>query len=90
MNNSRRCSNGGGWTLVVYGMIVRLCESPMTRVPRWVVLYFYTCGGNHVAMGIRDACIRIIAEGKEGIDQERVEEIWKRIQSERYATDVFG
>ncbi|KAF8755042.1 cytochrome P450 [Rhizoctonia solani] len=51
---------------------------------------FYTCGGNHVAMGIRDACIRIIAEGKEGIDQERVEEIWKRIQSERYATDVFG
>ncbi|GAB1520894.1 hypothetical protein RhiTH_003983 [Rhizoctonia solani] len=51
---------------------------------------FYTCGGNHVATGIRDACVRIIAEGKEGMDEERLEEIWKKIQSERYATDVFG
>lgn len=51
---------------------------------------FYTCGGNHVATGIRDACVRIIAEGKEEEDQNRIQEIWNKIQSERYATDVFG
>ncbi|QRV92606.1 cytochrome P450 family protein [Ceratobasidium sp. AG-Ba] len=50
---------------------------------------FYTCGGNQVATGVRDACIRIVAEDKEG-DEARVAEIWKAIQSERYATDVFG
>ncbi|CUA67141.1 NADPH-ferrihemoprotein reductase [Rhizoctonia solani] len=51
---------------------------------------FYTCGGNHVATGIRDACVRIIAEGKEEADQPRIQEIWNKIQAERYATDVFG
>ncbi|KAL5632425.1 hypothetical protein ACGC1H_005399 [Rhizoctonia solani] len=51
---------------------------------------FYTCGGNHVATGIRDACVRIIAEGKEEADEERIQEIWNKIQAERYATDVFG
>ncbi|CAE6431371.1 unnamed protein product [Rhizoctonia solani] len=51
---------------------------------------FYTCGGNHVATGIRDACVRIIAEGKGEADEKRVQEIWSKIQAERYATDVFG
>ncbi|CAE6460910.1 unnamed protein product [Rhizoctonia solani] len=50
---------------------------------------FYTCGGNQVATGIRDACVRIIAEGKDE-DDKRIQEIWNKIQSERYATDVFG
>ncbi|KAG9088707.1 hypothetical protein FS749_001950 [Ceratobasidium sp. UAMH 11750] len=50
---------------------------------------FYTCGGNHVAAGVRDACIRIIAEDKGG-DEAVTAEAWKAIQSERYATDVFG
>ncbi|KAG8686827.1 hypothetical protein FRC11_008300 [Ceratobasidium sp. 423] len=50
---------------------------------------FYTCGGNQVATGIRDACVRIIAEGKDEGDK-RIQEIWNKIQSERYATDVFG
>ncbi|KAF8755250.1 cytochrome P450 [Rhizoctonia solani] len=67
-----------------YGMTVRLCGSTFTRVQSLYVR------GNHVATGIRDACVRIIAEGKEGMDEERLEEIWKKIQSERYATDVFG
>ncbi|CAE6508332.1 unnamed protein product [Rhizoctonia solani] len=51
---------------------------------------FYTCGGNHVATGIREALVRIIAEGKEGVDEKRAQEIWNKIQAERYATDVFG
>ncbi|KAG8707689.1 hypothetical protein FRC09_001668 [Ceratobasidium sp. 395] len=52
---------------------------------------FYTCGGNPVAAGVRDACIRIIAEDKAGDDAEaRTAAIWKHIQAERYATDVFG
>ncbi|CAE6503914.1 unnamed protein product [Rhizoctonia solani] len=51
---------------------------------------FYTCGGNHVATGIRDACVRIIAEGKEEADEKHIQEIWSKIQAERYATDVFG
>ncbi|KAG8740203.1 hypothetical protein FRC10_004604 [Ceratobasidium sp. 414] len=50
---------------------------------------FYTCGGNQVAAGVRDACIRIIAERKGG-DEAATAEMWKTIQSERYATDVFG
>ncbi|KAG9104908.1 hypothetical protein FRC07_009683, partial [Ceratobasidium sp. 392] len=50
---------------------------------------FYTCGGNQVAAGVRDACIRIIAEDK-GDDESVTAEIWKKIQAERYATDVFG
>ncbi|KAF8606724.1 cytochrome P450 [Ceratobasidium sp. AG-I] len=50
---------------------------------------FYTCGGNHIANAIRDASIRIIAEGKEG-EQDQIMEIWNKIQTERYATDVFG
>ncbi|CAE6454161.1 unnamed protein product [Rhizoctonia solani] len=49
---------------------------------------FYTCGGSNVASGIRDVCIRIIAEDKCG--QGEAEEFFKQIQNERYATDVFG
>ncbi|KAJ1303515.1 hypothetical protein OPQ81_011700 [Rhizoctonia solani] len=51
---------------------------------------FYTCGGNHVATGIRDVCVRIIAEDKGPEDEKRVQDIWNKIQAERYATDVFG
>ncbi|CAE7229773.1 unnamed protein product [Rhizoctonia solani] len=51
---------------------------------------FYTCGGNQVAAGLRDACVRIISEGKEEKDEEKIQEIWGKIQAERYATDVFG
>ncbi|CAE6437923.1 unnamed protein product [Rhizoctonia solani] len=51
---------------------------------------FYTCGGSNVANGIRDACVRIIAEGKQDMDENRLQEIWNKIQAERYATDVFG
>ncbi|KAG9121016.1 hypothetical protein FRC07_003217, partial [Ceratobasidium sp. 392] len=50
---------------------------------------FYTCGGNQIAAGVRDACIRIIAEHKGG-DEAATAEMWKSIQAERYATDVFG
>ncbi|CAE6442366.1 unnamed protein product [Rhizoctonia solani] len=49
---------------------------------------FYTCGGSNVAAGIRDVCIRIIAEDK--CDEGEAEEFFKQIQNERYATDVFG
>ncbi|CCO33432.1 NADPH-ferrihemoprotein reductase [Rhizoctonia solani AG-1 IB] len=51
---------------------------------------FYTCGGSNVATGIRDACVRIIAEGKDDATEERLQEIWNKLQAERYATDVFG
>jgi adenine-specific DNA methylase len=43
-----------------------------------------------VATGIRDACVRIIAEGKDDATEERLQEIWNKLQAERYATDVFG
>ncbi|KAH7322064.1 cytochrome P450 [Rhizoctonia solani] len=49
---------------------------------------FYTCGGSNVASGIRDVCIRIIAEDKCG--EGEAEEFFKQIQNERFATDVFG
>ncbi|KAF8755308.1 cytochrome P450 [Rhizoctonia solani] len=49
---------------------------------------FYTCGGSNVASGIREVCIRIIAENK--CDESEAEEYFKQIQNERYATDVFG
>ncbi|KAG8757092.1 hypothetical protein FRC11_004809 [Ceratobasidium sp. 423] len=49
---------------------------------------FYTCGGSNVASGVRDVCIRIIAEDRCG--QSEAEEFFKQIQNERYATDVFG
>ncbi|ELU42330.1 hypothetical protein AG1IA_03635 [Rhizoctonia solani AG-1 IA] len=83
MNCSERCPNGG-----VVGC--RRVWHDREVVREYFHQGFYTCGGNHVATGIRDACVRIIAEGKEGMDEERLEEIWKKIQSERYATDVFG
>ncbi|KAG8773052.1 hypothetical protein FRC12_002757 [Ceratobasidium sp. 428] len=50
---------------------------------------FYTCGGNQIAAGVRDACMRIISEHKGG-DEVATTEMWKNIQAERYATDVFG
>ncbi|CAE6435565.1 unnamed protein product [Rhizoctonia solani] len=49
---------------------------------------FYTCGGSNVASGIREVCIRIIAEGE--CEEGDAEEYFKQIQNERYATDVFG
>ncbi|KAJ1303594.1 hypothetical protein OPQ81_011777 [Rhizoctonia solani] len=49
---------------------------------------FYTCGGSNVALGIRDVCIRILAEDKS--DKSEAEEFFQQIQNERYATDVFG
>ncbi|QRW20348.1 cytochrome P450 family protein [Rhizoctonia solani] len=48
---------------------------------------FYTCGGSHIAAGIRETFIRIIGEY---FGEQRPEEVFKKIQSERYATDVFG
>ncbi|CAE6472258.1 unnamed protein product, partial [Rhizoctonia solani] len=48
---------------------------------------FYTCGGSQIAIGIRETFIRIIGEH---FGKEQAEDIFKRIQSERYATDVFG
>ncbi|KAG9084507.1 hypothetical protein FS749_005186 [Ceratobasidium sp. UAMH 11750] len=50
---------------------------------------FYTCGGSQVAAGVRDTCIRIIAEVKGG-NEDATAKVWKNIQAERYATDVFG
>ncbi|QRV77852.1 cytochrome P450 family protein [Ceratobasidium sp. AG-Ba] len=50
---------------------------------------FYTCGGSHIATAVREACTRIISEGKGG-DEAAIAEVWKTIQAERYATDVFG
>ncbi|KAB5589306.1 Cytochrome P450 family protein [Ceratobasidium theobromae] len=50
---------------------------------------FYTCGGSQVATGIRETFIRIIAEHING-DEAQATELFKKIQSERYATDVFG
>ncbi|CAE6532707.1 unnamed protein product [Rhizoctonia solani] len=49
---------------------------------------FFTCGGSNVALGIRDVCIRIIAENERS--ETEAEEFLKQIQNERYATDVFG
>ncbi|CAE6462785.1 unnamed protein product [Rhizoctonia solani] len=49
---------------------------------------FYTCGGSNVASGVRDVCIRIIAE--DGCGEDEAEEFFKQVQKERYATDVFG
>ncbi|CAE6503919.1 unnamed protein product [Rhizoctonia solani] len=48
---------------------------------------FYTCGGSHIAVGIRETFIRIIGEH---FGEEQAEDVFKKIQSERYATDVFG
>ncbi|KAJ1303518.1 hypothetical protein OPQ81_011703 [Rhizoctonia solani] len=48
---------------------------------------FYTCGGSHIAVGIREVFIRIIGEH---IGEEQAEDVFKKIQPERYATDVFG
>ncbi|ELU42337.1 fatty acid hydroxylase, putative [Rhizoctonia solani AG-1 IA] len=48
---------------------------------------FYTCGGSHIAAGIRETFIRIVGEY---FGEQRPEEVFKKIQSERYATDVFG
>ncbi|CAE6527638.1 unnamed protein product [Rhizoctonia solani] len=48
---------------------------------------FYTCGGSHIAAGIRETFIRIIGEH---FGEEQAEDVFKKIQSERYATDVFG
>ncbi|KAH7336792.1 bifunctional P-450:NADPH-P450 reductase [Rhizoctonia solani] len=48
---------------------------------------FYTCGGSHIAVGVRETFIRIIGEH---FGKEQAEDIFKSIQSERYATDVFG
>ncbi|CEL62385.1 NADPH-ferrihemoprotein reductase [Rhizoctonia solani AG-1 IB] len=48
---------------------------------------FYTCGGSHIAAGIRESFIRIVGEH---FGEQPAEEVFKKIQSERYATDVFG
>ncbi|KAB5590413.1 Cytochrome P450 family protein [Ceratobasidium theobromae] len=50
---------------------------------------FYTCGGSQIAAGIRETFIRIIAEYVSG-NETQAAELFKKIQSERYATDVFG
>ncbi|KAB5589304.1 Cytochrome P450 family protein [Ceratobasidium theobromae] len=50
---------------------------------------FYTCGGSQIAAEIRETFIRIIAEYVNG-DETQGAELFKKIQSERYATDVFG
>jgi len=47
----------------------------------------YTCGTAGVASGIKDACIRIIAESNTKVNPE---EYFAKIQNERFATDVFG
>jgi sulfite reductase alpha subunit-like flavoprotein len=54
-----------------------------------ICLQFYTCGGSHIAAGIRGTFIRTIAEHMNG-DEAQATEMFKKIQSERYATDVFG
>ncbi|CAG8747734.1 11145_t:CDS:2, partial [Acaulospora colombiana] len=49
---------------------------------------FFTCGGSAVAAGIREACITLIA--KSTPSREEAIEAFKRLQKERYATDIFG
>ncbi|CAE6469239.1 unnamed protein product [Rhizoctonia solani] len=49
---------------------------------------FYTCGGSHIAAGIREVFIRILAERLNG-DQVQAEEEFRKIQFERYATPRF-
>ncbi|KAG8717148.1 hypothetical protein FRC09_014692 [Ceratobasidium sp. 395] len=49
---------------------------------------FYTCGGNQIAASIREAFIRILAERLDG-DQVMAEELFRKIQFERYATPRF-
>ncbi|EJD54178.1 cytochrome P450 [Auricularia subglabra TFB-10046 SS5] len=56
---------------------------------------FYTCGSGRVALGIKEACMRMVEEFKagpsgEGKPQLLPEEFWASIQNERYAADVFG
>ncbi|EJD54186.1 fatty acid hydroxylase [Auricularia subglabra TFB-10046 SS5] len=56
---------------------------------------FYTCGSGRVALGIKEACMRMVDEFKpdpsiEGKPKLSPEEFWASIQNERYAADVFG
>ncbi|KAG8833355.1 hypothetical protein FRC17_010824 [Serendipita sp. 399] len=49
---------------------------------------FFTCGGSGLASGVREACVQILEEGC-GSHEEAIEE-FKRLQKERYATDIFN
>ncbi|KAG8832855.1 hypothetical protein FRC17_000510 [Serendipita sp. 399] len=49
---------------------------------------FFTCGGTAVAAGIREACITLLEKGLDS--REDAIEAFKRLQKERYATDIFG
>ncbi|KAF8606735.1 fatty acid hydroxylase [Ceratobasidium sp. AG-I] len=50
---------------------------------------FYICGGNHVATAARDTGVRIVAEAR-NIGQDEALEVFQKIQTERFSTDVFG
>ncbi|KAG9052741.1 hypothetical protein FS842_009327 [Serendipita sp. 407] len=49
---------------------------------------FFTCGGSGLASGVREACVQLL-EKDSGSREEAIEE-FKRLQKERYATDVFS
>ncbi|KAF8755039.1 cytochrome P450 [Rhizoctonia solani] len=54
---------------------------------RALVREYFDNGPSHIAAGIRETFIRIVGEY---FGEQRPEEVFKKIQSERYATDVFG
>lgn len=58
-------------------------------VPAHILYQFYICGGNHVATAARDAGVRIVAETR-SISQDEALEVFQKIQTERFSTDVFG
>lgn len=53
---------------------------------------FYTCGSGRVALGVKEACMRMVDEFKPDPSKPRLspEEFWASIQNERYAADIFG
>ncbi|KAG8740200.1 hypothetical protein FRC10_004601 [Ceratobasidium sp. 414] len=50
---------------------------------------FFICGGNHIATAVREANVRIVAEAK-NVGQDEALDLFNKIQTERYSTDVFG
>ncbi|KIM30076.1 hypothetical protein M408DRAFT_328481 [Serendipita vermifera MAFF 305830] len=50
---------------------------------------FFTCGSRNMAAGVREAYCKLI-ERSEGCDSEAAGEIFRKLQKERYATDIFG
>ncbi|KAH7105038.1 cytochrome P450 [Auriculariales sp. MPI-PUGE-AT-0066] len=51
---------------------------------------FYTCGSLRVAQGIKDTFIRILDEHQLCDAGLLAEEMWARLQNQRYAADVFN